>query len=68
MEYAIIAALIGVVALVSYLYGKSDAKAKQRERIAELVIENVKIKQDIKRALGNASSDELKRLRQKWTR
>ena len=68
MEYAIIAALIGVVAGISYICGYRTATAKQSKQRAELVIENVKIKQDVKRALSNISDAERAKLRQKWTR
>jgi hypothetical protein len=68
MEYFIIAGLVLAVGFVSYLYGKSTANEKQNKRIAELVIDNVKIKQDVERAVANISDVERARLRKKYTR
>lgn len=61
-------ALVGVIVLLSIRYGKSLAEKKDAEKMAELIKENVKIKNHIEYTVRSGDLRELARLRDRWTK
>ena len=68
MEHFIAIGVSLAFVLWVYLKGRKDGKSKERAKHSDQVINNAEKAKDVENRINNASDNERKRLRAKWTR